>query len=151
MGWFNRLLRALAATKPKPSRKIQAGSLAPAGQIRSTGKARVDNIDVDIVGESFDNRDGTSRQAELRRCEALETASVTRERDNPVSQDAVAVFSARGVQIGYIGKSRSVTIGEALDDGRVESCIISSVGKGSSGLLGATLLIRIRRRTASLS
>lgn len=93
-----------------------------------------------VAGESHANSDGSSRQGELRRCHRNELVTLVREPDNPYDGDAVAVISARGVQIGYVS-SKASWIAEAIDDGREVRARIDSINSGDSGLLGAVLWI----------
>lgn len=67
------------------------------------------------VGCWYDNEDGTSRQAELARLTPGEEIALIREPENPHGRNAVAIFSARGIRVGYIGKERSVWIASKID------------------------------------
>ncbi|MGB0748181.1 MAG: HIRAN domain-containing protein [Magnetospiraceae bacterium] len=56
-----------------------------------------------VVGVTYDNDDGTSRQKELSRCKVGEEVKLVRELDNPHGAGTtIAVISKRGVQIGYM-------------------------------------------------
>jgi len=95
------------------------------------------------VGERFDNEDGTSRQEELRRCLVGEMVHLVREPDNPHDHMAVAIFSERWVQVGYLGRERAQWIGSKMDRGYDVRAIVERV-KGArldGALLG--LVIRI--------
>ncbi len=98
-----------------------------------------------LVGERFDNEDGSSRQAELALCKAGEAVDLVREPHNPHDPSAVAVYSARRVQIGYIGADRTAWIGSKLDRGYPMRVTIDKVkGGGRSGLpLGAILALNM--------
>ncbi len=94
------------------------------------------------VGEWFDNEDGTSRQAELARCERGEQVMLVREPENPHDRRAVAVFSCRGVRVGYLKRDRAVWIGSKIDRGYDVRAIVERV-KGSH-LPGAMLGLVMR-------
>lgn len=93
-------------------------------------------------GEFFDNEDGSSRQAELALCRPGESVRLVREPDNPHDPRAVAVFSVRGVRVGYLKRDRAVWIGSKIDRGYDVRAIVERV-KGSS-LPGSTLGLVMR-------
>jgi hypothetical protein len=78
-------------------------------------------------GERFDNEDGTSRQEELRYCQPGETVRLVREPENPHDTRAVAVFSARGVRVGYLKRDRAVWVGSKIDRGYDVRAIVERV------------------------
>lgn len=93
-------------------------------------------------GECFDNEDGTSRQAELAECRPGEQVELVREPDNPHDPRAVAIFSRRGVRVGYLRRDRAVWIGSKIDRSYDVRAIVERV-KGSH-LPGATLGLVLR-------
>jgi hypothetical protein len=96
---------------------------------------------IGIVGESFENDDGTSRQAEIKRSSAGEPVSLEREPQNRYDPNCVKVVSARGRQIGNISRDDS-WICERLDaDGFVDARILG-IRKNSNGMLGVVLCVR---------
>lgn len=94
---------------------------------------------IGVAGESFTNDDGSSRQAEIRRCRAGERVDLVREPDNPHDPLAVRVVSERGVQIGYLPTSAS-WIAERLDKARTVEAAIKDV-TGSRGKNGVVLWV----------
>lgn len=70
-----------------------------------------------LVGESFDNRDGTSRQTELLVTAPGERAYLRREPDNPHDSNAVLVLSARGVGIGHLSRADAAALAAIIDAG----------------------------------
>jgi hypothetical protein len=70
-----------------------------------------------VVGGYYDNPDGSSRQAELAICQPGEPARMVREHDNEHDPRAVAVFSARGVQVGYLPRDRAAWLCGKFDRG----------------------------------
>jgi hypothetical protein len=94
------------------------------------------------VGEWFDNEDGTSRQSELALCQRGEQVHLVREPENPHDRMAVAVFSCRGIRVGYLRRDRAVWIGSKIDRGYDVRAIVERV-KGSH-LPDATLGLVMR-------
>lgn len=82
------------------------------------------------VGERFENEDGSSRQDELRRCARGEVVRLVREPDNPYDRMAVAIRSARGVKVGYLGRDRAVWIGSKIDRGYDVRAIVERIRGG---------------------
>ena len=80
-----------------------------------------------VVGVTYPNSDGSSRQAEIARCVAGERIELWRERSNPFDPSAVAVISARDVQVGYIGADRCAWIGSKIDRGLPISVIVDRI------------------------
>lgn len=93
-----------------------------------------------IVGEGFENTDGSSRQLELERCVPGEPVRLVRQPDNRHDHMAVAVFSCRGVQVGYLARERAAWIGSKIDRGYDVRAIVQRV-RGGPGRLG--LVIRL--------
>jgi hypothetical protein len=94
------------------------------------------------VGERHENEDGSSRQEELARCIPGETVRLVREPENPHDRMAVAVFSCRGVKVGYLKRDRAVWIGSKIDRGYDVRAIVERV-KGAT-LSGAVLGLIMR-------
>lgn len=93
-------------------------------------------------GERFDNEDGTSRQEELRYCQPGEVVRLVREPENPHDARAVAVFSVRGVRVGYLKRDRAMWVGSKIDRGYDVRAIVERV-KGS-GLTDSALGLVMR-------
>lgn len=98
-----------------------------------------------LVGERYDNPNGTSRQDELAQCSIGEAVTLQREPDNPVDPGAVAVYSCRGVQLGYVGADRAAWIRGKIDRGYdIEASIEKLMGDGESEMpLGAVLSVEL--------
>lgn len=88
-------------------------------------------------GERYDNADGTSRQDEMRRCARGERVNLIREPSNEYDPAAVAIFSCRGVQLGYLAAEHASWIGSKIDRGYDVRAVVERV-KGAH-LEGATL------------
>jgi hypothetical protein len=96
---------------------------------------------IGIVGESFDNDDGSSRQAEIKRCSSGEPVTLQRDSDNRYDSNCVNVVSARGVQIGNISRADG-WIAERIDRAGFVDARILSVREGARAKLGVVLCIR---------
>ena len=95
---------------------------------------------VAVVGESFANADGSSRQAILPRCRVGDRVALEREADNPYDGNAVRVATEHGC-IGMVGRG-DAWICERLDASRYVVACIQTVGQDpESGLWGAVLRV----------
>jgi hypothetical protein len=72
------------------------------------------DFSLDVVGADFPNAGGGNRRFEILLCEHGETIDLVLEPKNPADPNAVAVFSARGIQIGYLRADRAPYIGSRL-------------------------------------
>lgn len=72
-----------------------------------------------VVGINFANRDKgkSNRRFEMRLCSPGEPVELRLEPKNPADPNAVAVFSARGVQLGYLTAERAPWIGGKIRNG----------------------------------
>lgn len=72
-----------------------------------------------VVGAAYPNRKGGGdRRFEILLCVPGEPVTLVPEPRNPADPNAVAAFSARGVQIGYLTAERAPWIGAMLRGGR---------------------------------
>ncbi|CAN5580063.1 hypothetical protein BH10PSE14_BH10PSE14_07050 [soil metagenome] len=67
-----------------------------------------------VVGVGYANPDGSNRQTEALFCAPGEPVELRLEPTNKHDPRAVAVFSARGVQLGYLTADRAAYIGGKL-------------------------------------
>lgn len=67
-----------------------------------------------VVGAGYDNKTGPKRTFEIALCLPGERVELVPEPKNPADPNAVAVFSARGIQIGYVRAERAPYIRLAL-------------------------------------
>jgi len=89
-------------------------------------------------GERYPNPDGSSRQDELRRCQRGERITLVREPTNEFDPRAVAIYSCRGVQLGYLSADHCGWIGSKIDrDEYLVQAVVERI-KGAH-LDGATL------------
>lgn len=70
-----------------------------------------------IVGVDFPNKRGPARRFELEICQPGEPIELRPEPDNKFDEHAVAVYSCRGIQLGYIASIRAVRIAQLIRQG----------------------------------
>lgn len=98
-----------------------------------------------VVGERFDNEDGTSRQAEIGGLAPGDPVKLVREPDNPHDPSAVAVFSDRGIRIGYLGADRCGWVGSKIGRGMDVQAVVERVAPaGQAGLLGVVIRVNLQ-------
>jgi len=71
-----------------------------------------------VVGADYPNKRGPGRRFEIEICRPGEPVELRPEPKNPADPRAVAVFTCRAVQIGYLSAERCGWIGAMLADGR---------------------------------
>lgn len=71
-----------------------------------------------VVGARYPNRDGSDRRFEILLCGAGEPVELRPEPKNKRDERAVAVYSTRGVQIGYLTAERCGRVGGLIREGR---------------------------------
>ncbi len=76
----------------------------------------MDELTLSIVGIDFPNTDRSksNRRMEVMLCTPGEPVELRREPKNPHDANAVAVFSMRGVQMGYVSAERAPYIGRRM-------------------------------------
>lgn len=73
------------------------------------------DITLPIVGADYPNkRKSPTRRFELALCSPGEPVELRLEPENPADEHAVAVYSCRGVQLGYLQSVRAVRIGQLI-------------------------------------
>jgi len=78
---------------------------------------RIPQQTVAVVGAGYLNRDRSDRRFEILLCTAGELVELRPEPRNRFDERAVAVFSCRGVQIGYLPAERCGRIGHLIRQG----------------------------------
>lgn len=76
-----------------------------------------------IVGIDYPNKVGPTRRFELAMCTPGEELDLVPEPDNPADPSAVAVYSCRGYQLGYLPADRCGRISAMINQGRVVTAI----------------------------
>lgn len=74
-----------------------------------------------VVGADYPNRRGPGRRFEIAICAPGEPVELRPEPNNPADPRAVAVYSCRGVQIGYLTAERAPLIGRDVREGRIRT------------------------------
>lgn len=75
-------------------------------------------LSLHVVGVGHPNKRGGDRRFEILLCAPGEAVHLALEPKNPADPQAVAIFSGRGVQIGYLTAERAPWIGAMMRDGR---------------------------------
>lgn len=70
-----------------------------------------------IVGATHPNKRGPTRRFELAMCHRGEPVELRPEPKNPADPNAVAVYSCRGIQLGYVAAERAPRIGQIIRQG----------------------------------
>lgn len=83
------------------------------------------SLSLAVVGADFANEDKarSNRRFEIALCRPGDTVHLVPEPKNKADSNAVAVFSERGIQIGYVTAERCVRIGAIIRDGRDFSAV----------------------------
>ncbi len=74
-------------------------------------------VSLAIVGIDYLNKRGPGRRFDLEICVPREPVELRPEPKNPYDEHAIAVFSCRGVQLGYLKSERAVWIGTLARQG----------------------------------
>lgn len=82
----------------------------------------ITTLSLAVVGADFPNRRGPGRRFEIELCAPGEPIILTPEPKNPADPRAVAAFSVRGVQLGYLTAERCGLIGGMIARGREMHC-----------------------------
>lgn len=77
----------------------------------------IEALSLSVVGAAYPNVDGSSRKFEIMLCERGEPVTLRPEPKNKYDEHAIAVLSARDVQIGYIASERAVYVAQLLRAG----------------------------------
>ncbi|GGN49534.1 hypothetical protein GCM10011349_20270 [Novosphingobium indicum] len=70
-----------------------------------------------VVGADYPNKSGPDRRFEIAMCIPGEPVDLRPEPDNAADERAVAVYSARGIQIGYLTAERAPRMGQLIRSG----------------------------------
>ena len=101
----------------------------------------VDSIDAQVIGVTFTNPDGSSRQGALKRLRIGDSVSVFPEKNNPHHKNAYQVLSSFG-QIGYLDRVLADRVSRA---GRYQyTATVLAVGASERGALGSKIRIILR-------
>ncbi|WP_291766152.1 superinfection immunity protein [Maricaulis sp.] len=133
LGWLLALIWSFTAkNKAVVDASPRAATTAPRRRQRQ-------GIVVDIVGESFNNEDGTSRQAIIQSLQIGERVTLIPEPKNPYDSAAIAVHATQGV-IGYLSRDDD-DLREAARSGKIQKVEVDAVGPSQTGHLGVRLRV----------
>jgi hypothetical protein len=106
-------------------------------------------LSLHVVGVTFPNKDGGNRRFEILLCAPGEPVSLVLEPKNSADPNAVAVFSMRDVQIGYLSADRAAWIGGLIrEDIEVQAIFQETTHIGAAirvGLHGELLTLPPRK------
>ena len=89
-----------------------------------------------VVGVDFLNKKGPTRRFEIEMCSPGEPIELRPEPKNPADPNAVAVYSMRDIQIGYITAERAPFIKQQMGRGEVTAIFQSSNPTGCAIRVG---------------
>jgi len=85
-----------------------------------------------VTGADFPNRKGPGRRFEIAMCNPGEAVELRPEPSNPADPRAIAVYSLRGIQIGYLTAERAPLIGGMLANGHDVRAVFQSSTRASA-------------------
>jgi hypothetical protein len=95
-----------------------------------------------VVGVSYENKDGTSRQSIIERCRPGEILRLVREPDNPHDTNAVKVLRQNGEQLGYLpGHVVMTGLARDMDRGNYFRVEVEAITRGGEQILGVNIRI----------
>jgi hypothetical protein len=74
-----------------------------------------------VVGAKYANKRGPTRIFELEICQPGEAVELRPEPANPADPRAIAVYSCRGIQIGYVTAERAPRVGQLVRQGAIDA------------------------------
>lgn len=86
-------------------------------------------LTLSIVGTAFPNKKGPDRKFELAICQPGEPIELRPEPKNPADPRAIAVYSCRGIQLGYLTAERAPRIGQLINQGMQVAAIFQELTK----------------------
>jgi len=93
----------------------------------------MDELTTSIVGIDFSNEDKSksNRRMECMLCAPGEAVELRLEPTNPYDENAVAIFSERGTQLGYVSAERAPLIGKRMKEGEAIAVFQAMHGSGA--------------------
>lgn len=79
------------------------------------------HLSLAVVGADFPNKKGPGRRFEIAMCSPGDPVALVPEPKNPADPQAIAVYSARGIQIGYLRAERAQFVGTAMRRNQVKA------------------------------
>lgn len=87
----------------------------------------VRTLSIAIVGIDYPNKRGPDRRFELAICREGEPVELRPEPENKYDEHAIAVYSCRGIQLGYLPSERAVLIGTYWRQGHTTIAIFQAL------------------------
>ena len=88
----------------------------------------IKNVKLKVVGVTFTNEDGVSRQSIIRELAQCDTITIRREPTNRYDTNAIMVLTDKG-QVGYIGKDYASILAPMMDAGTQFKVTIGETGE----------------------
>lgn len=85
-----------------------------------------------VVGLDHANLDKSNRRFEMALCEYGERVQLVRAPKNKADENAIAVVSVRGIQLGYITSLRAALIARWLDAGEPHEAVFQEAGRSAA-------------------
>lgn len=89
---------------------------------------KIRDIHINVVGVTFKNENGTSRQKILETVNNDDKLILQREPNNIYDIHAIMVLTQDGQQIGYIGKQYAEILAPMMDGGRIFTAEVDDTG-----------------------
>lgn len=74
-------------------------------------------LSLPVVGAAHPNKRGPDRRFEIAVCKPGDPVTLVPEPKNKFDEHAIAVFSERGVQMGYLASERALLLGKMMREG----------------------------------
>lgn len=87
----------------------------------------IDQMSLDIAGLDYPNKKGPPRRFELAMCSPGEPVVLEPEPNNPADPQAVAIYSCRGIQLGYVRADRAPLIRTYLSRARITAAVFQCI------------------------
>lgn len=84
------------------------------------------SLSLAVVGVQYPNKRGPTRHFAIALCRPSDRVELRREPNNPADENAVAVFNATGIQMGYLTAERAPWIGAMLKKRRSIAAIFQA-------------------------
>ena len=93
----------------------------------------MDELTTSIVGIDFPNEEvsKSNRRMECMLCAPGDAVELRLEPTNPYDDNAVAIFSERGIQLGYVSAERAPLIGKRMKEGEAIAVFQAMHGSGA--------------------
>lgn len=90
----------------------------------------MNELSLAVVGMRHPNADGGNRQFEAMLCNPGDPIELRPEPENPHDERAIAVYSERGVQLGYVSAERAWLLGRRVQEGAEIVALVQDASAG---------------------